>query len=80
MFFIGEREYLVEKLPSFYDYMGYIYYCGGTITGPFFEYKDFINFIERTGHYSNIPNTVFETIKRVCHAMCKNKFKLMSSC
>jgi len=36
-----EKEYLVEKLPSFYEYMGYMYYCGGTIAGPFFEYKDY---------------------------------------
>jgi hypothetical protein len=48
---IGEKEYLVEKLPSFYEYMGYMYYCGGTIAGPFFEYKDYTNFINRTNHY-----------------------------
>jgi lysophospholipid acyltransferase len=66
-----EKEFLVETLPSFYDYLGYIYYCGGTIAGPFFEYKDYVNFIERKGHYSAIPNTIFETLKRVSHALCK---------
>jgi hypothetical protein len=68
---IGEREFLIEKIPSFYDYMGYMYHCGGTISGPFFEYKDFINFIHRTGHYKNIPSTLLPTIKRLSHAICK---------
>ena len=68
---IGERLCLVEELPSFYDYLGYMYYCGGTITGPFFEYNDFINFIYRKGHYSNIPSTYIPAIKRIFHAVCK---------
>ena len=68
---LGEREYLVETLPSFYDYMGYMYYCGCTIAGPFFEYKDYINFIHRTGHYSSIPSTILATLNRVSHAVCK---------
>ena len=40
--YAGERIYAIEKCPSFYDYLGYLYYCGGTIAGPFYEYKDFI--------------------------------------
>jgi len=39
---LGERVYAIDKCPSFYDYLGYLYYCGGTIAGPFYEYKDFI--------------------------------------
>jgi|LauGreDrversion4_2_1035121.scaffolds.fasta_scaffold344216_2 hypothetical protein len=68
---IGEREYLIEELPSFYDFLGYMYYCGGTIAGPFFEYKDYIQFIQRTGHYSNIPSTIMATLRRFSHAVCK---------
>jgi len=68
---LGEREYLIEKLPSFYDYMGYMYYCGGTIAGPFFEYKDYLYFINRTGCYSAIPSTFVPTLIRFSHAICK---------
>ena len=68
---IGEKEYLVEKLPSFYEYMGYMYYCGGTIAGPFFEYKDYTNFINRTNHYSAIPTTIVPTLIRFATAICK---------
>jgi lysophospholipid acyltransferase len=64
-----EKEYLVEKLPSFYEYMGYMYYCGGTIAGPFFEYKDYTNFINRTNHYSSIPTTIVPTLIRFATAI-----------
>jgi len=37
-----ERYYAIDKCPSFYDFLGYMYFCGGTIAGPFYEYKDFI--------------------------------------
>jgi lysophospholipid acyltransferase len=67
---IGEIEYLVDELPSFYDYMGYMYYCGCTIAGPFFEYKDFINFINKKGHYTHIPKTYVATLIRFSQAIC----------
>lgn len=62
---------MLEQLPSFYDFLGYMYYCGGTIAGPFFEFKDYINFIGRTGHYKDIPNTIVPSLTRFSHAVCK---------
>ena len=50
--------------------MGYMYYCGGTIAGPFFEYKDYTNFINRTNHYSAIPTTIVPTLIRFATALC----------
>lgn len=61
---------MIEELPSFYDFLGYMYYCGTTIAGPFFEYKDYKQFIHRTGHYQAIPNTVKATLVRLSHAVC----------
>lgn len=68
---------MIEKLPSFLDYLGYMYYCGGTIAGPFFEYKDYINFIRCEGNYKMIPSTIIPTLKRVSHAIC-NLFHILS--
>eukprot|EP00347_Sterkiella_histriomuscorum_P004536 403360089 len=64
-----ERVYAIDQCPSFYDYLGYLYYCGGTIAGPFYEYKDYINFMHREGHYLNIPSTIIPTIKRLAVAI-----------
>jgi len=46
-----------------------MYYCGGTLAGPFYEYKDFMNFMELKDEFKNIPNTFLPTIKRFSTAM-----------
>ena len=58
----------VDETPSFFDFLGYMYFCGGTIAGPFFEYMDYKNFIEKKEHYKVIPSTVLPTFKRLSNA------------
>eukprot|EP00351_Strombidinopsis_sp_SopsisLIS2011_P005454 CAMPEP_0116877348 /NCGR_PEP_ID=MMETSP0463-20121206/9136_1 /TAXON_ID=181622 /ORGANISM="Strombidinopsis sp, Strain SopsisLIS2011" /LENGTH=163 /DNA_ID=CAMNT_0004524555 /DNA_START=317 /DNA_END=808 /DNA_ORIENTATION=+ len=50
-----EVEYAIHEVPSLVDYFGYMYFCGGPLMGPFFEYKDYKDFIQLQGKYSNIP-------------------------
>lgn len=52
-----------------------MYFCGGTIAGPFYEYKDYKNFMEKKEHYSSIPSTFIPTLIRLSHAgsiLCDN--------
>lgn len=51
--------------------MGYMYYCGGTLAGPVYEYKDYITFIEKREEFAHIPNTILPTLKRFSTALCK---------
>ena len=62
---LGEIYYRIEKLPNIGDFFCYMFYCGGTVSGPFFEYNDFNTFIEKKGHYKVIPNSILPTLKRV---------------
>lgn len=41
-----------------------MYYSGGTIAGPFYEYRDYINFVEKKDSYKSIPSTVVASILR----------------
>ena len=50
-----------------------MYFCGATIAGPFFEYKDYINLIEKKEEYQKIPSTVLPALKRLFTAFC-NEF------
>ena len=36
-----ELAYAVEEVPSFFDFISYLYFCGAAISGPFYEFKDF---------------------------------------
>mmetsp|Transcript_5677 Transcript_5677/g.7255 ORF Transcript_5677/g.7255 Transcript_5677/m.7255 type:complete len:88 (-) Transcript_5677:74-337(-) len=53
-----EAEYSVKEMPNLVDYLGYMYFCGGPLMGPFFEYKDYTDFIYLQGRYSNMPANV----------------------
>ena len=36
-----EKVYAIEEIPSFFDFISYLYFCGAAISGPFYEFKDF---------------------------------------
>lgn len=37
-----ELEYAnLDGIPSFFDYWAYMYFVGASISGPFYEFKDF---------------------------------------
>ena len=67
---IGEKAFAIEKVPAFTDFIGYMYFCGGTIAGPFYEFRDYINFIEKKDTYKQIPNTIVPTLLKFSTALC----------
>eukprot|EP00352_Strombidinopsis_acuminata_P006253 CAMPEP_0176377816 /NCGR_PEP_ID=MMETSP0126-20121128/29166_1 /TAXON_ID=141414 ORGANISM="Strombidinopsis acuminatum, Strain SPMC142" /NCGR_SAMPLE_ID=MMETSP0126 /ASSEMBLY_ACC=CAM_ASM_000229 /LENGTH=58 /DNA_ID=CAMNT_0017739831 /DNA_START=425 /DNA_END=601 /DNA_ORIENTATION=+ len=36
-----EKVYALKEMPGLFDYLGYIFFCGGCIIGPYYEFKDF---------------------------------------
>lgn len=69
---LGEKSYAVEETPTFFNFIAYMYYCGGTLSGPFYEYQDFIQFIEKRGHYKSIPGTFIPTLTRLATSFSKS--------
>jgi len=41
-----QREMLVDQVPSLLEYFGYVYFFGGFLAGPAFNYKEYANFID----------------------------------
>ena len=70
---LGEREFAVDDTPTFTEFLGYIYFCGATIAGPFFEYKDYKNLIEKKGHYKEVPSTIIPSLLRFFTGICTLK-------
>lgn len=50
-----EVEFKLDEIPGFMEFMSYVCWCCGCIVGPTFEYKDFKDFMELTGHYKDMP-------------------------
>lgn len=41
-----EREFAIDQIPSFFDYWAYMYFMGASISGPFYEFKDFQDYMK----------------------------------
>ena len=66
-----EKAYAIEQVPSFFDFMSYLYFCGAAISGPWYEYKDFKQMISKEGDFKDIPSTVKPALLRFVQAwMC----------
>ena len=46
-------------MPSILEMISYTYCFSGCIMGPFYEYSDYIRYIEEKDEYKSIPNTVW---------------------
>ena len=55
----------INKLPSFFQVWSYTFNAPSCVAGPFFEYKDFEDWMELKGHYQSIPSTTYSGIKRL---------------
>ena len=58
------KEKRIVEMPSFLEYASYIYFYPTTIIGPFIEYKDFINFIDKKECYQNLTSKLFYIISQ----------------
>ena len=63
-----EKSYAIEQFPSFFDYISYLYFCGAAISGPFYEFKDFIQMIRKEGNFADVPSTWKPAVLRFCQA------------
>ena len=48
----------VDYMPEILEYTSFVYFSPTAVGGSFYEYKDYINFIEQRGHYKNMPTGV----------------------
>ena len=51
------------------EFLSYIYFFPSCLMGPFFEYSDYIDFIEEKGDYEEIPDTFIIAFKRLLLAV-----------
>lgn len=57
-------ERKVTKLPTPLEIASYVFFCSACIVGPFFEYSDYIMYIERKGRYEHIPLSIVPSLQK----------------
>ena len=63
-----ELAYAIEEVPSLFDFLAYLYFCGAAISGPFYEFKDFQMMMAREGNYKEVPSTLKPGLIRFAQA------------
>ena len=65
-----QRKQRIIKMPSLLEYASYIYFYPTTIIGPFIEYMDYINFIDKKDVYTNLTNKLGYIFKQGLQKLC----------
>ena len=54
---LSERQqfYALKEMPSFVDYMGYMFFSSTIVCGPFIEFRTFTDWISLRGHFKDMP-------------------------
>jgi lysophospholipid acyltransferase len=60
-----QQERMVIKKPSFLEIISYTSFPAANMCGPFFEFKDYINFIEQKDRYTTIPASFKHTLLKL---------------
>jgi lysophospholipid acyltransferase len=55
-----------DEKPTLLEILSYTSYPGSNMCGPFFEFSDYILFIEQKERYANIPSSVLFSTKKLC--------------
>jgi lysophospholipid acyltransferase len=64
----NDNDMKLAKIPSFFKMTAYTFNLSSCIASPFYEYKDFEDWIELKGRYKNIPDPKRYGVIRFCHA------------
>lgn len=65
-----QKSVSITKCPSIFEYFSYVYFYPTAICGPFFEFKDFKQFIYKEERFSHIPSTLIPTLKTLGISCC----------
>lgn len=66
---LDQKKYAIQELPNILEVMSYAFFFPACLVGPFYEYKDFIDFINRRGEFTHIPSTFKASTIRLSHAL-----------
>ena len=65
------KENAIHVLPSFLEFNSYVLFYGGCVTGPFFEFAYYRDWIALKGQYANMPNGLQDGFKSLMPAMIR---------
>ncbi|KAJ3080235.1 lysophospholipid acyltransferase, partial [Quaeritorhiza haematococci] len=59
----SQKRRAIVEMPSLIEYLGYMFFFGGFLVGPSFEFKDYKDFIDQRPPFDSIPSSAIPTLK-----------------
>jgi lysophospholipid acyltransferase len=63
------RFKMLESRPTLLEFYSYLLSIGSLLSGPCYEFKDYMDYIERRGDWKRIPNPTVPGLMRFCKAL-----------
>ena len=69
-----QRDRQVKVFPSVMNVLSFTFFGPGSLCGPFYEFRDHIDLMDRQGVYSNVPSSIVPTLIATLRAFGKQPF------
>ncbi|KAI9015036.1 MBOAT, membrane-bound O-acyltransferase family-domain-containing protein [Gaertneriomyces semiglobifer] len=64
-----QRPLAIRKLPSLTEFLGYVFFFGGFLVGPAFEFNDYRKLVNAEPPFDNIPSPIRPAIRTTVSAL-----------
>ncbi|KAI8920321.1 MBOAT, membrane-bound O-acyltransferase family-domain-containing protein [Powellomyces hirtus] len=64
-----QRKLAIRKMPGLVEYLGYIFFFGGFLVGPAFEFVDYKRFTENQPPFNERPSSLIPTVRNMTAAV-----------
>lgn len=65
----GQQQRKMVKKPNLIEYLSYTLFCCTSMIGPFFEIRQYLDFIEEKGHFKNAPNGFLMSLWKIVESI-----------
>jgi hypothetical protein len=75
-----QKDRMIKEKPSLFEMCSYTWYVSNCALGVFFEFSDYIRYIEGTKEYKNSPSPILPSLKSLATAiLCTGFFIVVSN-
>lgn len=71
------NDYKIVDTPTLLEVMSFTFSSVGCVFGPYYEFKDHRDFMNREGNYANIPWTFLASLIKQAEALSKNYYSFL---
>jgi len=65
----SSRRQAIRTFPNILEFFGFVFFFGGFLVGPSFQFNDYVQFVKKEGPFANYPSTFIPAMKTLIIAL-----------